>query len=214
MIKIMLVDDHPIVRSGIVKVLSEDPNMSVVAEAQSAKQAMEKLDEITPDVVVLDITLPDESGLRVLEKIRLKYPKLPVLMLSMHPEEQYALMALKLGASGYLTKKSLPEELINAIRKVVSRGRYITESLAEKLADGVDATNAEKLPHEALAAREFQVMLMMASGSAPKEIAAQLCVSVKTINTYRNNILTKMSFSSNADIIKYAVKYNLLAQDE
>ncbi|MBF0488681.1 MAG: response regulator transcription factor [Nitrospirae bacterium] len=213
MIKIFLVDDHPIVRSGIIQILSGDPKMSVIAEAQNARQALETLNEITPDIVILDITLPDESGLRVLEKIRVKYPKLPVLMLSMHPEEQYALMALKLGASGYLTKKALPEELIKAVKKIIARGRYITETLAEKLADGVD-DSANKLPHEALAAREFQVMLMMASGSAPKEIAESLCLSVKTVNTYRNNILIKMKFNNNADIIRYAVKHNLIGQDE
>ncbi|MBF0553188.1 MAG: response regulator transcription factor [Nitrospirae bacterium] len=213
MIKIFLVDDHPIVRSGIVQILSGDPQMSVIAEAQNARQALETLNEITPDIVILDITLPDESGLRVLEKIKAKYPKLPVLMLSMHPEEQYALMSLKLGASGYLTKKALPEELIKAVKKVITRGRYITETLAEKLADGVDS-KAAKLPHEALAAREFQVMLMMASGAAPKEIAENLCLSVKTVNTYRNNILIKMKMSNNADIIRYAVKHNLIGQDE
>ncbi|MBF0520887.1 MAG: response regulator transcription factor [Nitrospirae bacterium] len=213
MIKILLVDDHPIVRSGIIKVLSDDPQISVIAEAQNARETLEKLEEITPDIVILDITLPDESGLRVLEKIRFKYPKLPVLMLSMHSEEQYALMALKLGASGYLTKKTLPEELINAIKKVITKGRYITESLAEKLADGVDI-NVNKPPHEALAVRELQVMIMMASGVAPKEIAEKLCLSVKTVNTHRNNILLKMKMNNNADIIKYAVKHNLISQDE
>ncbi|MBF0458849.1 MAG: response regulator transcription factor [Nitrospirae bacterium] len=213
MIKILLVDDHPIVRSGIIKILSGDPQMAVIAEAQNARQALETLNEKTPDVVILDITLPDESGLRVLEKIRVKYPKLPVLMLSMHPEEQYAMMSLKLGASGYLTKKALPEELIKAIKKVTTRGRYITETLAEKLADGMDV-NVEKLPHETLSSREFHVMLMMASGIAPKEIADKLSISVKTVNTYRNNILIKMKLSNNAEIIRYVFKHNLIAQDE
>ncbi|MBF0516189.1 MAG: response regulator transcription factor [Nitrospirae bacterium] len=213
MIKILLVDDHPIVRSGIAKVLSGDQQISIIAEAQTAREALEKLDEITPDCVILDITLPDESGLRVLEKIKAKYPKLPVLMLSMHPEEQYALMSLKLGASGYLTKKAMPEELIKAIKKVTTRGRYITESLADKLADGVDS-NAAKLPHEMLANREFEVMLLMATGTAPKEIADRLSLSVKTVNTYRNNILLKMHFNNNADIIRYAIKHNLIEQDQ
>lgn len=213
MIKIFLVDDHPIVRSGIIQILSDDPQMSVIAEAQNARQALETLNEITPDIVILDITLPDESGLRVLEKIRVKYPKLPVLMLSMHPEEQYAMMSLKLGASGYLTKKTLPDELILAIKKIVTRGKYITETLSEKLADAVNV-NIENPPHESLAFREFQVMLMMASGAAPKEIAENLGLNVKTVNTYRANIMLKMNLLSNADIVRYAVKHNLINQDE
>ncbi|MBF0516151.1 MAG: response regulator transcription factor [Nitrospirae bacterium] len=213
MIKIFLVDDHPIVRAGVIKALSSDPDISVIAEASNARQAMDLLGEIAPDIVILDITLTDDSGLRVLEKIRQQYPALPVLMLSMHPEEQYAMMSLKLGASGYLTKKTLPDELILAIKKIVTRGKYITETLSEKLADAVNV-NIENPPHESLAFREFQVMLMMASGAAPKEIAENLGLNVKTVNTYRANIMLKMNLLSNADIVRYAVKHNLINQDE
>ncbi|MCG6551887.1 MAG: response regulator transcription factor [Candidatus Magnetominusculus sp. LBB02] len=213
MIKIFLVDDHPVVRAGIIKILSSEPEMSVIAEAQNAWQALKQLDDIAPDIVILDITLPDQSGLSVLEKIRQKYPKLPVLMLSMHPEEQYAMMSLKLGASGYLTKKTMPEELIIAIRKIMDRGKYITESMADMLAEGVNVYS-ENLPHESLAFREFQVMVMMASGAAPKEIAGKLNVSVKTVNTYRAKILLKMNLQNNADITRYALKHNLISQDE
>ncbi|MBF0459269.1 MAG: response regulator transcription factor [Nitrospirae bacterium] len=212
MINIFIVDDHPIVRSGIAKILSDNPEMCVIAEAQNARAALDILDKINPNIVILDISLPDESGLWVLEKIKQKYPDLHVLMLSMHSEEQYAVASLNLGASGYLTKKTLPEELMTAVEKIMTRGKYITETLAEKLADRMDI-HTNKLPHEALVGREFQVMLMMASGATPKEIASALGLNVKTINTYRNNILLKMNLHNNADVVKYAMKNNLISQD-
>lgn len=209
MIKILVADDHTIVREGLKQIVGEVGDMMVADEAGNGQEALQKIREGNFDVVLLDISMPGRSGLEVLKDIRAERPKLPVLILSMHSEEQYAVRALRAGASGYLTKASAPDELIGAIRKV-SRGRkYVTASLAEKLALELDA-DSRKPPHELLSDREYQVMLMLASGKSVTEIADELCLSVKTISTYRSRILEKMNMKKNAELTLYAVQNGLV----
>ncbi len=209
MIKILVADDHTIVREGLKQIVGEVGDMMVADEAGNGQEALQKIREGDFDVVLLDISMPGRSGLEVLKDIRAERPKLPVLILSMHSEEQYAVRALRAGASGYVTKASAPDELIGAIRKV-SRGRkYVTASLAEKLALELDA-DSRKPPHELLSDREYQVMLMLASGKSVKEIADELCLSVKTISTYRSRILEKMNMKKNAELTLYAVQNHLV----
>jgi len=210
MIKILVADDHTIVREGLKQIVADVGDMMVADEAGNGQEALQKIREGDYDVILLDISMPGRSGLEVLKDIRAERPKLPVLILSMHSEEQYAVRALRAGASGYLTKASAPDELIGAIRKV-SRGRkYVTASLAEKLALEMDV-DIRKPPHEMLSDREYQVMLMLASGKAVKEIADELCLSVKTISTYRSRILEKMNMKKNAELTLYAIQNSLVS---
>lgn len=209
MIKILVADDHTIVREGLKQIVGEVGDMMVADEAGNGQEALAKIREGDYDVVLLDISMPGRSGLEVLKDIRAERPKLPVLILSMHSEEQYAVRALRAGASGYLTKASAPDELIGAIRKV-SRGRkYVTASLAEKLALELDA-DIHKPPHETLSDREYQVMLMLAAGKSVTEIADELCLSVKTISTYRSRILDKMNMKKNTELMRYAIQNGLV----
>ncbi|MDP8247339.1 MAG: response regulator transcription factor [Candidatus Tritonobacter lacicola] len=209
MIKILIADDHIIVRRGLKQIVAEFSDMVVTDEASNFQEVLDKVDKKDFDVVVLDITLPGRSGMDVLKQIKSQDPKLPVLVLSMHPEEQYAVRALRAGASGYLTKESAPDELIAAIRKVATGGKYISPSLAEKLAFELD-TGTAKSPHEALSDREYQVLCMIASGKTVKEIAEELILSVKTISTYKARILEKMRMKSNAELTHYAIKNRLV----
>ncbi|MBF0553367.1 MAG: response regulator transcription factor [Nitrospirae bacterium] len=211
MIKILLVDDHPIVREGIIKILHRQMGLDSVAEAETSKEAMALLKKSVFSIVILDISLPDKSGLLTLDQIKQCYPALPVLILSMYPEEEYAIQSLKLGASGYLTKKALPEELLKAIDKIVSGGKYITEILAENLANVLDK-RSEKLHFKCLTKREFHVMDMIVAGKTPREIAGILTLSVRTINTYRINILHKLKLRGNAELVRYAIENNLLGK--
>ncbi|MBF0538212.1 MAG: response regulator transcription factor [Nitrospirae bacterium] len=208
MIKILLVDDHPIVREGIIKILHRQQNIETVAEAETSKEAMALLRESQFNVVILDISLPDKSGLLTLEQIKHDYPDLPVLMLSMYPEEEYAIQSLKSGASGYLTKKALPGELLKAIAKIATGGKYITPTLAEKLANEID-TKSDKPLYKYLTKREVHIMDMIVTGKTPKEIADMLNLSVRTINTYRGNILEKLQLKNNAELVRYAIENNL-----
>jgi len=209
MIRILVVDDHTVVREGIKQILAGQEDMFVEDEAESGQEALNKLTKKNYDLILLDISMPGRSGLEILEEIRLKQPKLPVLILSMHPEEQYAVRTLRAGAAGYLTKASAPQELISAIRKVARGGKYVTASLAEKLAFELDA-GAEKPRHEKLSNREYQVMLMLASGQSVTEVAEELCLSAKTITTYRTRILEKMDMKKNAELTLYSIKNNLI----
>ena len=211
MIKVLVVDDHPIVRHGLKEILAEEPDMEVSVEATNAAELMQQVQERQWDVIVLDITLPDRSGVDVLKDVKAMYPELPVLILSMHPEEQYATRVLKAGAAGYVTKKSAGDELVTAIRKAVSGGRYVSPSLAEKLAMEVGA-DYRKMPHEKLSDREFQVMCLLASGKRLGEVAEELSLSVKTISTYRGRILGKMGMKSNAELTMYCMENELLNQ--
>ncbi len=209
MIKILIADDHPIVRKGLKEILSEHPDMKVLGEAQNSHEVLTLIRKEDWDVVVLDITMPGRDGLDVLKDLKKARPKLPVLVLSIHPEEQYGVRALKAGASGYLTKESAPDRLVSAIRKILERGKYVSPSLAEKLAFDLEK-NAQKLPHERLSDREYQVLAMIASGKTVGEIGQELSLSVKTISTYRSRILPKMGMKSNAELTHYAIKNKLI----
>jgi two-component system invasion response regulator UvrY len=208
-IKILIADDHPIVRAGFKQVISDMPDMLVADEAGNGQEVLNLIGKKDYDLVLLDISMPGRSGLEILKDLKSEKPKLPVLILSIYPEEQYAIRALRAGASGYMTKASAPNELILAIRKISEGGKYISASLAEKLAYYLDG-DATKPPHETLSDREYQVMLMIASGKTVTEIANELCLSVKTISTYRTHILEKMKMKNNAEITLYAVQNKLV----
>lgn len=209
MINILIADDHAVVREGLKQIISERPDMKVTAEASSSYEVLELIDKNSFDVVVLDIAMPGRGGLEVLREIKHRRPRLPVLILSMYPEEQYAVRVLKAGASGYMTKESAPHELINAISLVSKGKKYISPSLAERLALDLGISTDKPL-HDSLSDREFQVMCMIASGKTLKEIAEQLSLSIKTISTYRSRILQKMNMKSNAELTHYAIKNHLV----
>ena len=209
MVNIIIVDDHPIVRQGLKQILSEEPDMAVFGEAQNSQEVLELIHKQDWDIVVLDISMPGRGGLDVLKEIKHERPKLPVLILSIHPEDQYAVRALKAGASGYLTKESAPEALVRAIRKILRGGKYVSSTLAEKLAYNLEA-ETEKPLHETLSDREYQVMLMIAQGKTTNAIAEEMALSIKTVSTYRARILEKMKMNTIADITYYVIKNNLL----
>jgi len=210
MIKILIADDHSVVRAGLRQILSGVPDMTIVDEAGSAYEAIDKIRKNDYSVIVLDISMPGKSGLDALKEIKNEYPSLHVLMLSMYPEDQYAIRVLRSGASGYMTKDSAPEELVTAIRTVAAGRKYISPLLAEKLAFNLDE-DTKKEPHEMLSDREYQVLCMIASGKTASEIADQLSLSVKTISTYRSRILEKMNLKNNAELTNYAIKNSLIA---
>jgi two-component system invasion response regulator UvrY len=209
MIRIAIADDHPIVRAGMKQIISEASDLMVADEASNGHTLLSKIRKENFDVVILDITMPHMDGLDVLKQLKIEKPKLPVIVLSIHPEDQYALRVLKAGASGYVTKTSAPDELIDAIRKVSRGGKYISPSIAEKLAFQLDA-NFEEMPHEALSDREYQVLCLLASGKTVTEIADKLALSVKTVSTYRARILEKMGMKNTAELIHYAVQNKLV----
>ncbi len=209
MIKVLVADDHPVVRKGLVHLLAEEPDVGAVAEATNAAELLGLVREKEWDVVVLDITMPDRSGLEALKDIKAMRPGLPVLVLSMHPEDQYALRVLKAGAAGYMNKDGASEELVGAVRKVVGGGRYVSPAMAEKLAIVV-GMGYDSPPHDRLSDREFQVMCMLASGKKLKEVAEELHLSVKTVSTYRARVLEKMEMDSNTELTYYAVKNGLI----
>jgi DNA-binding NarL/FixJ family response regulator len=197
------------VRQGLRQILSGIPDMEVAGEAVNGQDAMAQVRAGGWDVLVLDITMPDRSGFDILKALKHEQPHLPVLVLTIHGEEQLAVRVLKAGASGYLTKENAPAELVKAIRKVVGGGKYISSSLAETLAAGLDATS-DRPRHKALSDREFQVMQMMAGGKTLAEIAETLSLSAKTVSTYRTRLLEKMDFKTNAEIIRYAIENGLI----
>jgi two-component system invasion response regulator UvrY len=209
MIKILVVDDHTIVREGLKKILVDTPDMVVAGEATNGEEVIKKVGNNDYDLVLLDISLPGRSGLDVLKQLKCTKPKVPILILSIHPEEQYALRSLRAGAAGYLTKQNSSDELIDAIRRVARGRKYITSSLAEKLAFELEA-DIRRLPHETLSDREYQVMCMIGSGKTVKEIAEALSLSVKTISTHRDRILRKMQMENNAQLTYYAIKNALV----
>jgi two-component system invasion response regulator UvrY len=210
MIRILVADDHAIVRDGLKQIVSDTHDMVVAAEASNGREALNKALEDDYDIVLLDITMPDRSGLDILKEIKSQKPELPVLILSIHPEEQYAVRALKAGASGYLTKESAPEELISAMRRVSGGDKYVTSSLAEKLASFLK-TGAEEPLHQTLSDREYQVLCMIASGKRVKQIANELLLSTKTISTYRSRILRKMNMNNNIELTRYAIQNQLVS---
>ncbi len=209
MLKVLIADDHPVVREGLKQIVTETQDMVVAGEANNGQEVLNKIREGDYDVIVLDITMPGRNGMDVLRQLRSERPRLPVLILSIHSEEQYALRALRAGASGYLTKESAPDELVVAIRKVSWGGKYISSSLAEKLAFELEV-GREQAPHETLSDREYQVMCMIASGKTVMEIAQEISLSEKTISTYRSRILEKMKMKNNAELTHYAIKNQLV----
>jgi len=209
MINVVVVDDHAVVREGLKRIISENPGMAVSGEAGDGYEALKVVKSSPCDVVLLDITMPNKNGLDVLKQIRAESPRLPVLILSMHAEDQYAIRVLRAGAAGYLTKESAPAKLVQAIRKVVRGGKYVSPTLAEKLVFDLDA-DPDKVPHETLSDREFQVLCMIASGKTVGDIAEELALSVKTISTYRVRILEKLQMKNNAEITRYAIKQGLV----
>ncbi|MGB2764101.1 MAG: response regulator transcription factor [Candidatus Aminicenantaceae bacterium] len=209
MIKILIADDHPIVRKGLKEIIEETSDMVVADEANNGEEALGKVLKSDLDVVVLDISMPGMSWIDILKKIKKEKPELSVLVLSMHPEELYAVQVFRAGASGYLTKQSTPDELLAAIRKISTRRKYISTSLAEKLAYDLE-NDANGPPHETLSNREYEVMCFIATGKTVKEIAEKLKLSVKTISTYRSRILEKMNMRNNAELTHYAIKNRLV----
>ena len=206
--KILLTDDHAVVRRGVKQILAEAFPKAVFGEARTAHEALEHIWRETWDVVVLDLTLPGRGGLEVLREVRKSRPRLPVLVLSMHPENEFAIRVLKRGASGYVTKGSAPEELVGAVRKVLAGGRFISDALAERLAAdlAMEGTN----PREALSDREFQVLRLIGMGKTVGEIGKELALSVKTVSTYRTRVLQKIGLRNNAEVMRYAMQHQLV----
>ena len=209
MIRVLLADDHAVVRQGSRQILTEIPEVGAVGEAATGEDALMQVRAEQWDVLVLDMSMPGRGGLDVLKDVRRERPQTKVLVLSMHPEDQFAVRMLKAGASGYLTKDTAPDELVAAIRKLLTGGKYISSTLAEKLAFDMDR-DTDKPLHEALSDREFQVLRMMAAGRTVQQIAEELMLSAKTISTYRARILEKLNLKSNAEMIHYAIQNRLI----
>jgi DNA-binding NarL/FixJ family response regulator len=209
MVNVFIADDHALIREGLKKTLKGEPDLVVAGEASNAHELFQALRHQPVDVILLDISMPGESGLDALKELKQQYPHLPVLILSVHPEHRFAVRALKAGAAGYVTKDTAVEELVQAIRKIVGGGKYVSVSLAEKLVEELES-GGDKLPHENLSDREFQVMRMLAAGKTRNEIADELSISLSTVNTYRNRILEKMKMQTNADLTRYAIEHGLI----
>ncbi len=207
--RILIMDDHPVVRQGLKQILAADPKLSVVGEAKNGNEALELARKFEWDIAIMDFSMPGKSGLELLKEIKREHPRRPVLVLSIYPEEVHAMRVLKAGGSGYLNKASACEELAVAIRKIVSGGKYVSPSLAEKLIVEL-APGAEKPLHESLSDREYRVMWLVASGKPVKQIARDMFLSASTISTYRARILKKLQLASNAELVKYAIKHQLL----
>ena len=208
-LRILIADDHPVFRRGIKQIIGETPDMIVADEVSNGWEVLDKVRSANYDVLLLDISMPGKSGIDVLIQMKDEGIALRTLVLSMHPEDQYAIRALKAGASGYLTKESAPEELVAAIRKVTAGGRYVSSSLAERLAAIVQG-NTDEVPHEALSDREYQVMVLIAAGKTIEAIARELSLSAKTISTYRARILEKMRMKNNSELMRYAIDNRLI----
>jgi DNA-binding NarL/FixJ family response regulator len=207
--RIVIADDHAVVRKGLVQIISETSDLEVIAEAENGNTLLEKIRIMKPDVVLMDINMPEKSGWDVMLQLKSESPKLPVIILSISPEKDFAVKFLKAGAAGYLTKTSAPEQLVDAIHKVAAGGKFVSPTLAEKLAFDLTA-DSEASPHESLSPREFQVLSLIASGKTVSEIAEELGVSVPTVSTFRARILEKMSMKTNAQLTHYAIKNGLL----
>lgn len=207
--RILCVDDHAIFRQGVKQILLNYDRQLKIGEAATADAAMQLVRESRWDIVILDLSLPDRSGLQLLTELKRDHPELPVIVLTMHAEDEYAVRALRMGASGYMTKESAPEELIAAIQKVIRGGRYMTPELAEKIAFGYATADSFEKPHQALSGRELEILQLIGAGKSLKEIAAMLSLSVKSVGTYRARVLEKMTMQTNADLIRYVVENNL-----
>ena len=209
MINVFIADDHALIREGIKNLLSSISDIKLVGETANPYEIIEQIKINKCDVLILDLSMPGKNGLDVLKEIKGIFPEIKILIMTMMPEDQFAKRTLKAGASGYLTKESAPDELITAIRRIASGRKYVSQSLAEKLAENLDDT-AEKPIHDLLSDREFQVMKMMASGKSQTDIAKELSISVSTVNTYRSRILEKLNLGTNAELIHFAFQHNLV----
>lgn len=209
MIRVIIADDHAIVRQGLKQILSETDNISVTGEAETGVQAIKTVRESNFDVMLLDISLPDKSGIEVLKQIKKEQPKLTVLMLSMHTEHEFAVRALKAGAAGYLNKQSAPSQLVTAIRQVATGKKYVSAALAQELANTLGQDTDQPL-HENLSDREFQTLCLIAAGKTPSDISTELCLSPKTISVYRSRLLEKLKLTNNSELTRYAIRNHLV----
>jgi len=207
--RILIADDHAVVRRGLRQILAEAFKRATFGEAANSQEALERVWKDPWDIVILDLTMPGRSGLEVLKEMKRARPKLPVLILSMHPEDQFAVRLLKAGASGYMTKESAAEELVGAVNKAIAGGRYVSLPLAEKLASLI-VHDVHAPPHESLSDREFLILRMIASGKPVSVIARELSLSVKTVSTYRARLLEKMNMSNNSELVHYAFQNELV----
>jgi DNA-binding NarL/FixJ family response regulator len=210
MIKVLLADDHSIVRAGLRRIIEESGDMEVIAEAADGGEAIRKVHEHLPNVAVIDISMPDLDGLEVISRLRNDYPQLPLLILTMHTEEQYVVRAIEAGAMGYVTKQSAPEQLVRAIRKVVAGHRYLTDEAAEALALRVAKGAQRQSPLDTLSMRELQVLRRLALGNTNREIARAYHISIKTVDTYRSRILKKLGLRNNAELSRFAIQNGLI----
>ena len=208
---ILIADDHPLIRKGLMQILSDSIYIRKVYEAADSFEVFKQLESNKIDVLILDISMPGKDGIEILKDVKIKYTDLSVLMLSIQPENQYAVRAFKYGASGCLNKASAPEELIEAIRKVQSGGRYINDAVSEILLDNIKSDPGNELPHKSLSEREYQVMLLLAKGKTISEISDKLNLSIKTVSTYRTRLLSKMNLHTNSDLTYYSMKNNLIS---
>jgi DNA-binding NarL/FixJ family response regulator len=213
MIKILIADDHAIVRRGLIQVIAEAHDMQVGGEATNGLETLEQIRQHDWHVVVLDMSMPGRSGIELIKMAKAEKPKLPILVLTMHSEDQYAMRALQAGASGYLTKESAPEQLVNAIRKVAAGGVYVSASTAEKLALNI-MPGKDVLPHTLLSDREFEVFQLLISGMSLTDAAEKLSLSVKTISTHKTNILQKMQITNQTELVRYAIKHGLADESD
>ena len=208
-IRIFIADDHPIVRQGLRRIVEEDAGLVLSGEAGDATALLKALETAATDLVLLDVSMPGGPFLETLRALRERHPTIRVLVLSVHPEDQWAVRALKAGASGYLTKDHSPDQLLEAIRRVYRGGKYVSPTLAERLASQLD-NGGQRAPHELLSDREFEVMRRLGSGLTVSQIATELGLSAKTVSTYRTRILEKMAVATNADLVQYAARYGLI----
>jgi len=209
-IKVLVVDDHALIRKGLKQILDDTSDIRVTGEAETGMQAIKMARENGYDMVLLDITLPDRHGVEVLKQIKMECPNLPVLILSMHPDDQYAMRAIRAGASGYMNKQSAPSQLVIAIRKVAGGKKYISGELAEQLANDLTKDSRQEVSHQTLSNREYQTLCLMAAGKSLSEMADTMSLSAKTVSVYRARMLEKMGFKNNADAIRYAVNNHLV----
>ena len=212
MIRIVIADDHAIVREGLKRIVSAAADMEVTGEAGDGAQVMQMVRSLEFELLTLDLSMPGRSGIELIKLVRAERPKLRILVLSMHQEMQYAVRAIKAGANGYLTKESAPEQLVQAIRRIAAGGAYVTPEVAEQLAMGAMPGAQEQAPHETLTNREFEVLRLVAQGMPLTEIAATLKLSVKTVSTHKTNLMHKMGLNNASELVRYAVKHGILEQ--
>lgn len=210
MIRILVVDDHALIRKGMKQILEDTRDMQVTGEAETGTQAIKMARKNEHDLMLLDITLPDRNGIDVLKQLRVECPNLPILILSMHPEDQYAVRAIRAGAMGYLNKQSAPSQLVNAIRQVASGKKYISSALAEQLANDLAKDQQQEVSHHILSNREYQTLCLMAAGKSLSEMADIMSLSAKTVSVYRARMLEKMKLKNNAEAVRYAINNHLV----